>query len=62
MRARLPCRFGVKRSGDGYWADMRVLVTGWPSFLHGEATAGDVLSMRASATRSGSAGIAVDIA
>ncbi|WP_245562859.1 polysaccharide pyruvyl transferase family protein [Nocardia araoensis] len=25
--------------------DMRVLVTGWPSFLHGEATAGDVLSM-----------------
>lgn len=24
---------------------MRVLVTGWPSFLHGEATAGDVLSM-----------------
>ncbi len=25
---------------------MRVLVTGWPSFLHGEATAGDVLSMR----------------
>lgn len=26
---------------------MRVLVTGWPSFLHGEATAGDVLSMSA---------------
>lgn len=25
---------------------MRVLVTGWSSFLHGEATAGDVLSMR----------------
>jgi hypothetical protein len=25
---------------------MRVLVTGWPSFVHGEATAGDVLSMR----------------
>jgi hypothetical protein len=25
---------------------MRVLVTGWPSFLHGEATAGDVQSMR----------------
>jgi len=24
---------------------MRVLLTGWPSFLHGEATAGDVLSM-----------------
>lgn len=26
---------------------MRVLVTGWPSFRHGEATAGDVLSMYA---------------
>ncbi len=26
---------------------MRVLVTGWPSFRHGEATAGDVLSMSA---------------
>lgn len=26
---------------------MRVLVTGWPSFLHGEATAGDVLAMEA---------------
>lgn len=25
----------------------RVLVTGWPSFLHGEATAGDVLAMEA---------------
>ncbi|WP_242900710.1 polysaccharide pyruvyl transferase family protein [Actinomadura terrae] len=25
----------------------RVLVTGWPSFLHGEATAGDVLAMDA---------------
>lgn len=26
---------------------MRVLITGWPSFLHGEATAGDVLAMQA---------------
>ncbi|TYB47964.1 polysaccharide pyruvyl transferase family protein [Actinomadura chibensis] len=26
---------------------MRVLVTGWPSFVHGEATAGDVLAMEA---------------
>lgn len=24
---------------------MRVLLTGWPSFLNGEATAGDMLSM-----------------
>lgn len=35
---------------------MRVLVTGWPSFLHGEATAGDVLAMeavRAALTRAG---------
>ncbi len=26
---------------------VRVLVTAWPSFLHGEATAGDVLAMNA---------------
>jgi len=26
---------------------MRVLIVGWPSFLHGEATAGDELAMRA---------------
>lgn len=26
---------------------MRVLLTGWPSFVHGEATAGDVLSIEA---------------
>ncbi|GLZ07903.1 polysaccharide pyruvyl transferase [Actinomadura sp. NBRC 104412] len=26
---------------------MRVLLTGWPSFVHGEATAGDVLAMEA---------------
>ena len=24
---------------------MRVLITGWPSFWHGEATAGDVAAM-----------------
>lgn len=41
---------------------MRVLVTGWPSFLHGEATAGDVLSMRRVSDALDSAGIAVDIA
>ena len=28
-------------------AQRRVLVVGWPSFLHGEATAGDVLAMEA---------------
>lgn len=37
---------------------MRVLVTGWPSFLHGEATAGDVLAMEA--VRRGLAGADVD--
>ncbi|RFS82407.1 polysaccharide pyruvyl transferase family protein [Actinomadura spongiicola] len=37
---------------------MRVLVTGWPSFLHGEATAGDVLAMEA--VRSGLAGAGVE--
>ncbi|WP_216207399.1 polysaccharide pyruvyl transferase family protein [Amycolatopsis aidingensis] len=41
---------------------MRVLVTGWPSFEHGEATAGDVLGMtRVHATLTG-AGIAADLA
>lgn len=41
---------------------MRVLVTGWPSFLHGEATAGDVLSMRRVARALAGAGVAVDVA
>ncbi|OQO89390.1 polysaccharide pyruvyl transferase [Saccharomonospora piscinae] len=41
---------------------MRVLVTGWPSFLRGEATAGDVLSMRRVADALDGAGIAVDTA
>jgi hypothetical protein len=31
--------------GRGNTIPMRVLLTGWPSFLRGEATAGDVLSM-----------------
>ncbi|MFA1547586.1 polysaccharide pyruvyl transferase family protein [Actinomadura chokoriensis] len=31
----------------GRWLGVRVLVVGWPSFLHGEATAGDVLAMEA---------------
>lgn len=41
---------------------MRVLVAGWPSFLHGEATAGDVLSMRRVSAALDGAGIAVDVA
>ncbi|MFI0468984.1 polysaccharide pyruvyl transferase family protein [Saccharopolyspora sp. 5N102] len=40
---------------------MRVLVTGWPSFLHGEATAGDVRSMCAVADRLSCDGIAHDV-
>ncbi|MGA6167802.1 polysaccharide pyruvyl transferase family protein [Amycolatopsis magusensis] len=36
---------------------MRVLLTGWPSFLDGEATAGDVLSLRSVRTALTSAGI-----
>ncbi|MGW4065219.1 polysaccharide pyruvyl transferase family protein [Amycolatopsis sp. NPDC004747] len=36
---------------------MRVLLTGWASFLHGEATAGDVLSLRAAETALAAAGI-----
>ncbi|WP_410673968.1 polysaccharide pyruvyl transferase family protein [Amycolatopsis sp. cmx-4-68] len=36
---------------------MRVLLTGWASFLHGEATAGDVLSLRAAEDALAAAGI-----
>ena len=35
----------------------RVLITGWPSFLHGEATAGDVLAMQAVAAQLDTAGV-----
>ncbi|HWD02105.1 MAG TPA: polysaccharide pyruvyl transferase family protein [Amycolatopsis sp.] len=41
---------------------MRVLLTGWASFLHGEATAGDVLSLRAAAAALLAAGIEHDVA
>lgn len=41
---------------------MRVLVAGWASFLHGEATAGDVLSMQRVGGELARAGIATDIA
>lgn len=40
---------------------MRVLLTGWASFLHGEATAGDVLSLRAVGTALTEAGIDHDV-
>ena len=40
----------------------RVLVTGWPSFLHGEATAGDVLAMEAVRRALTARGIACDLA
>lgn len=41
---------------------MRVLVTGWASFIDGEATAGDVLSMEAVRDSLIKAGIDVDVA
>jgi hypothetical protein len=41
---------------------MRVLVTGWSSFLDGEATAGDVLSMEAVRDSLTKAAIGVDVA
>jgi Polysaccharide pyruvyl transferase len=41
---------------------IRVLVTGWPSFLHGEATAGDVLAMEAVRQTLSAAGMACDLA
>jgi hypothetical protein len=40
----------------------RVLVTGWPSFLHGEATAGDVLAMQAVAAELVAAGVPHEMA
>ena len=43
-------------------AGARVLVLGWSSVLHGEATAGDVLSMRAVERALAAAGVAVDVA
>lgn len=41
---------------------MRVLVAGWPSFVHGVATAGDVLAMRCVQAAVTSAGITADLA
>ncbi|MFC6885338.1 polysaccharide pyruvyl transferase family protein [Actinomadura yumaensis] len=41
---------------------MRVLVTGWPSFVHGEATAGDVLAMEAVREALAGEGIACETA
>lgn len=41
---------------------MRVLITGWPSFVQGEATAGDVLSMRRVRTELTARGIESDTA
>lgn len=41
---------------------MRVLVVGWASFVEGEATAGDVLSMTVVAERVAAAGLDCDVA
>jgi hypothetical protein len=41
---------------------MRVLLMGWASFLHGEATAGDVLSLRAAGAALSAAEIDHDVA
>ena len=43
-------------------APLRVLVTGWPSFVDGVATAGDVLAMDAVAAALADAGIGCDLA
>ena len=40
----------------------RVLIVGWPSFLHGEATARDVLAMEAARTVLSDAGLRCDLA
>lgn len=41
---------------------MRILVVGWSSVLHGEATAGDVLAMAAVSERLAAEGLAHDVA
>lgn len=41
---------------------MRILLSGWPSFLHGEATAGDVLSMDRVHQELVDAGLPVEVA
>jgi hypothetical protein len=41
---------------------VRVLLTGWPSFLHGEATAGDVLGMQRVRVALEGAGLPCDVA
>ncbi|SDZ34748.1 Polysaccharide pyruvyl transferase [Amycolatopsis xylanica] len=41
---------------------MRILLAGWPSFTHGEATAGDVLSMRRVSEALTAAGVEHDLA
>ena len=41
---------------------MRILLAGWPSFLHGEATAGDVLSMNRVRQALEGVGLAVEVA
>lgn len=41
---------------------VRVLIVSWASFLHGEATAGDVLAMEAARDALGHAGLACDLA
>jgi hypothetical protein len=43
-------------------ARSRVLIVGWPSFLHGEATAGDVLAMEAARRVLSDAGLRCDLA
>lgn len=53
-----------QRKGPGLkggWR-MRVLVTGWAGFLHGEATAGDVLAMEAVRQGLADAGVECDLA
>ena len=50
---------GRQAPGPGHG---RVLIVGWPSFLHGEATAGDVLAMEAARAALSGAGFRCDLA
>ena len=53
----------MTRKGNGHErAVARVLVVGWPSFIAGEATAGDVLAMEAVAAELNAAGVQYEMA
>lgn len=60
--AEIRVTVGGEQQPDVGSGTVRALVVGWPSFLHGEATAGDVAAMRRIADRLRRSGIDCDTA